>query len=366
MIFFKRKKEKEEEEDLEKNSPSKQNFKNLEKKIVKKKVDPKPWGKKERILILSTFLLTVGISAVLGLSSREWKLPGFPRITLPLFKTKKIVIEVDEQTKENREKETDVISFFRDKTRDLSGVYGLYIIRLESGSSYGYFEDEIFEPASLNKLPALAAMYLQKEQGNIDLDSQYRLKNSDKMAGSGSLSSKPEGYVLTYRDLVKLMGKQSDNTAYNIVKNILGTQIVNEAIATFGMDNTVIFGEEQKTTPRDVGEFFRNLWQGSLLTKESRDELLAFMTDTNFESWIVGGIPSDVRVSHKFGRELHVVNDAGIVFASGPEGEESSGPDSLPGWGPFVLVILSKGVIENEADTIFPELAKAVYEIETR
>src|SRR3989344_4098068 len=114
MIFSKRKKE--EDKDLEKNSPSKQNFKNLEKKIVKKKVEQKPWGKKERILILSTFLLTVGISAALGLSSREWKLPGFPRITLPSFKTKKIVIEVDEQTKEDRKKEADVISFFREKT----------------------------------------------------------------------------------------------------------------------------------------------------------------------------------------------------------------------------------------------------------
>ena len=74
-----------------------------------------------------------------------------------------------------------------------------------------------------------------------------------------------------------------------------------------------------------------------------------YLTDTIYESWVPEGIPDEIDVAHKFGRELHVVNDAGIVFA-----EE-----------PFVLVIVSKGVVEREADEIFPELARLVFDVET-
>ncbi|MGB6839036.1 MAG: serine hydrolase, partial [Microgenomates group bacterium] len=105
--------------------------------------------------------------------------------------------------------------------------------------------------------------------------------------------------------------------------------------------------EEQKTTPYDIGIFFQKLWQGEIVSKKYRDEILDFLTDTIYEAWISEGI-QDVRVAHKFGREVHVVNDAGIIFTDEP----------------FVLIILSKGVVEREADEVFPELARLVYEVE--
>jgi len=43
---------------------------------------------------------------------------------------------------------------------------------------------------------------------------------------------------------------------------------------------------------------------------------------------------------------VHVVNDAGIVLTDNP----------------FVVVIMSKGVVEKEADEIFPTLSKLVFE----
>jgi hypothetical protein len=45
---------------------------------------------------------------------------------------------------------------------------------------------------------------------------------------------------------------------------------------------------------------------------------------------------------------VHVVNDAGIVFAAKP----------------FVLVLMSDGAIETEADSVIPAVAREIYEIE--
>jgi len=314
----------------------------------RKKKRPEPWGKRERYLVLYILLTTVILSALLAASARSWKLPGLPRISWPSFESKKIIIEGNKESQREREKSEEVIREFKRKTRELSGVYGLYVVRLKNGTSYGVLEKEIFEPASLNKLPVMAALYIEAERGNLDLETKYSLKDSDKVAGAGSLAGKPAGTVLTYRGLARLMGKESDNTAFSILKKVLGEEAIAAAIQEIGLRDTVIEGE-QKTTPYDIGLFFQKLWQGDIVSPKNRDEILDFLTNTNYEAWISEGVPG-VRVAHKFGREVHVVNDAGIVFADEP----------------FVLVILTKGVVEREADEVFPELAKIVYQIESR
>jgi hypothetical protein len=213
----------------------------------KKKKDSGPWGKKERILIFYVLLATILTSVILAFSARNWKMPGLPRISFPSFRSGTIVIEKDKTGLDEAAIET--ISSFKEKTKSLSGVYGLYVIRLSSGVSYGVNENDVFEPASLNKLPIMLAMYIEEEKGDIDLETTYILKDNDKVAGSGSLYGKSEGYELTYRDILSYMGKESDNTAANIARNILGEENIKQAIDIAGMDNTVVIGDDQKTTP---------------------------------------------------------------------------------------------------------------------
>lgn len=313
---------------------------------------PKPWGRKERLLVLAVLLLTVTVSMILSFYSRGWKLPGLPRLKLPsfsFFKEETIVIEKDKERTRDRERAKEVVAEFKEKTKKASGVYALYVVNLDSGFSFGVYENEEFIPASLNKLPIMVGMYMESEKGNLSLETKYILKTSDKIAGSGSLYGKPAGYTLTYRDLVRYMGKESDNTAFDIAKNILGEEKIREVIRKIGMKDTEVLGEDQKTTPSDIGLLFNKLWAREIVSKKSADEILEFLTVTIYEDWLAAGVPKEVKVAHKFGREVHVVNDAGVVF----------------GQRPYVVVILSKGVVEQEADEIFPTLSRIVYEGET-
>ncbi len=355
MVSFrgkKRKKKYEDEDRYEEEEPRRKRIKRKSSQSRRRPKEPiKPWGRKERLLVLALLLLTTGTSAVLAVSSRAWKLPGLPRvkipsISIPFFGQEKIVIEADKERARDREKAEEVIDKFREATRELSGVYGLYIMQLDSGFSYGENDVDTFGPASLNKLPVMLAMYVEAERGSLSLSDKYKLKSSDKVSGSGSLSGKPAGFELTYRDLVRYMGKESDNTAFNIAKNILGEEKIQKVIDEIGMGETVIFGEEQKTTPYEIGLLFQKLWGGKVVSPESRDEIIRYLIDTNFEEWLAARIPPEVEVAHKFGRELHVVNDAGIVFTDSP----------------YVIVIMSKGVVEREADEIFPYLSRMIYE----
>lgn len=343
MSIFKRDDDYEEEE-LEREVPSKK-FKDLNPQNKRKRKEPqKPWGKPERLLVLSVLLTTVFLSAALGLFARDFKLPGLPRLTLPSFNFFEGETIVIEGNKANEEKSKKIIEEFKNVTKELSGVYGLYVVRLNGKGSYGIFDKEKFEAASLIKLPVLAALYREAEAGNIDLDSKYTLKDSDKIAGSGNLSSKAAGTVLTYRDLARLMGKQSDNTAFGIVRRIVGDAKINEAISDLGMTNTSL--SENSASPYDIGIFFEKLYKNQIVKEKYKNEILDYLTDTIYENWLVAGIPEEIRVAHKYGRELHIVNDAGIIFTKEP----------------FVLVIMTKGVVEREADEFFPKLVKIIYD----
>ncbi|KKS78167.1 MAG: Peptidoglycan-binding domain 1 protein [Candidatus Woesebacteria bacterium GW2011_GWB1_43_14] len=309
----------------------------------RKKDERKPWGRGERYLILFVIIGTALMSGLLALSARSWKLPGVPRVTIPGLSLKKTFTFEGETV--STEEFSGIESRLEGMVSGLSGVYGVYIVRLDSGESYGLMKDEIFQAASLIKLPAIAGIYMEADQGNINLNDEVAILEEDRVGGSGSLVGAPAGSKYSYRELVNYMGNQSDNTAFRMVRRTLGDEKINDVIVSLGMTHTSL--ENNETTPEDIANFFTLLFEGKITSSRRAKEIVDALTNTSYEEWIPAGI-TGYSVAHKYGREVHVVNDAGIVFSDEP----------------FVLVIMSKGVVETEADKIIPELAKEVFEYE--
>lgn len=339
MAIFDNKRKKDLESD-DKNKPSSR----------KKKKDnlPKPWSKKERMLVVYIFSGTILFSAVLALSSRSWKIPNFPEISLSSinpFKSRVIELGGKRTSPEHQEFAKNVISDFRKKTGQLSGIYGLFVADLLDEFHFGTNEEDVFQAASLIKLPVMIALYQEEEDGKINLDESYFLKEEDKKGGTGSLQYKDSGYEITYRQILKKMGEESDNTAFNIVTQLLGEEKIKKTIEDLGMKDTNY--EKNETTPKDIGLVFKKLWGGDLISKTNKEEMLKFLTNTGFEDHLPAGLPDGTKISHKVGFEIHVINDAGIVFAETP----------------YVIVVMSKGVVEKEANDIFPEISKDIYKV---
>lgn len=244
--------------------------------------------------------------------------------------------------RDNQEIEGEI----REITGDLQGTYGVYVYNLAGKWEYGVNQDRVFTAASLIKLPVFLALYQEVESGKISLDQEYILKKEDKQAGAGSLQYRSPGAVYTYKQMASLMGEQSDNTAFSVFRKSLGEKKIQKAIDEMGMEKTSF--KENTTTPKDVGLFFRRLYGGGVLTREHRDEILSFLTETAFETRIPVGVPGGVRVAHKIGNEVGVFSDAGIVFAQKP----------------FVLVIMSQEALEREAKKALVEITRVVWEFE--
>ena len=267
----------------------------------RRKEPPKPWGKRERYVVLAVLLVTVLTAASLAMGARDFKLPGLPKFKFDLknpFGEETVIIG-------NKASRGEKIKRgFEEKTRNLSGTYALYVMDLTSGETFGVNENEIMQAASLIKLPVMALVY------------EENLENK-------------------YGDSVEAMGKRSDNAAFSKLVAFFGKNKIQNYIDSLGMVNTSL--EENETTPKEIGEFF----------KRFKDAPFAeFMTGTIYEDWLTRGVPEGVKVVHKYGREVHVVSDAGIVYAPKP----------------YIIVIMTQGVVEKEADEVFPELSRLVYD----
>lgn len=335
-LFFNRKPPEESEEaDLEPKPKSKR---------VRAKASPKPWGKRERCLIFILLSSTAFASAFLALYARAWHLPGFPQLSLPSFDFQKTYVFEKDDPSPDRSQE--LTQSFRSLTNSLSGVYAFSVIRLSSSFSYGVNQTKSLTAASLIKLPVIAALYLEFEQGNLDLDDRYLLTEADKLPGAGSLYYQPAGTAITYRELARLMANQSDNTAFAIARRLLGDSQIDSVIRQIGMTDTSL--AKNKTTSADIALFFQKLYLNQIVSETSRDQILISLTDTAFEDFLPAALPTGIKTAHKFGREVHVLNDAGIIFT--PE--------------PFVLVFLSDGIIDSEAEALFPQFTRSIYDFE--
>lgn len=313
----------------------------LLKKLTDNKVSFKEKRQARKVIVLLFFLVLASVGLATGWREAPniWKKITGPKTVVsnrfpfspptatptPKFEKKKTAVE--------------------ELLKPLRGEYGVFFQDLESGDSFSVNGSVKFSSASINKLPVLLTLYREAEKGVLDLGAEYKLQVGDKRGGAGSLQYKAVGYVTGYRGMAELMGKQSDNTAFNILSRILGGDKIQAVIDSLGMKNTSF--ADWETTPEDIGLYFRKLYREKIVSDKARDEILSFLTDTIWEDRIPAGLPKGVKVTHKIGTDVGVISDAGIVFAEKP----------------FILVIMSQGANEIEANRALPEITRKIYEL---
>jgi len=246
-MIFSRGKDADFEDEVEEEEIPKRKFRDLRPENRRaRKEPPKPWGKKERLIVLIILLVTVLTSGILALTARNFKLPNFPKIGIPnlsnfnIFK-EQVIIVGNKGTKVNLAKIENTKKQFKSLTDDYSGIYAFYIYDLNGNYFYGENYQEKMQAASLIKLPVIYLTYLESQKGNLDINE--------------------------YRSYLEAMGKRSDNQAFIKMVSILGKENINKAIINLGMSKTSL--EENITTPEDIGLFFKKLKNYEILNKEN-------------------------------------------------------------------------------------------------
>ncbi|HVB10027.1 MAG TPA: serine hydrolase [Bacillota bacterium] len=116
-----------------------------------------------------------------------------------------------------------------------SGQVGFFAKDVTSGASIGLAPDTLLPTASCIKVMILMELVRRED---ISLDQRVPLRPEDQVGGSGVLKDLTPGIELPLHDVAMLMIVLSDNTATNMLIDLLGLDAINRTIAGMGLTAT--------------------------------------------------------------------------------------------------------------------------------
>jgi beta-lactamase class A len=240
------------------------------------------------------------------------------------------------------------------------GVVGVAALDLATGEFFGLNEQLVFAQASAIKVPLLVEVYRQAQAGKFGLADRRVIGPGDKVAGSGILQALGDSTVqLSVRDLCVLMIALSDNTATNLLIDLVGMDNLNQAMRAGGWPNTRLQrkmirpeesarGQENISTPAEAVRILQKIHQGTVVSPAACADMLTILQERGKEAGkLKAGLPEGVVVANKDGSLPGVATDWMLVLL--PER-------------PYVLVAMENYELDNESATIFPQLARAAHE----
>lgn len=237
---------------------------------------------------------------------------------------------------------------------------GLYSIAYQDTASKNNLtiNSQKMTAASIIKLFVMIETYKQINEGKICENDQITLTSSMKVGGTGSLTGRKDGTVLTIDQLIHLMITQSDNTAANILIDRLTMEKINATAQKLGCLDTVIKrkmmdnkaqaeGKENYTSVVDLRGIFLKIFKKECLGEKYDQKMLDVLKQQKNNTKMPLMLPVGTVVAHKTGELDNVENDAGIIYTDK---------------GAYVLCILSNGVETSNARMIIAKVTKAVFD----
>ena len=230
------------------------------------------------------------------------------------------------------------MTFLRDKTQravttlieDSDAVIGLHARRpSRSDECFSVNADEVFPTASVIKIPVLMEFYQQAEHGSLDPYAVRRLVDAEKVGGSGVLQFlMADSTSLALEDYVRLMINLSDNTATNVMIDLVGMSNVNTLLDSLGLKKTRLLRKMQdKDVDPDLVENLSTPKELSVLLERlmNRDGVSEYVSEKSLEilklskpGVIRDAVAGDYEVADKSGWMGGVECDSGVVYIQEP------------------------------------------------
>jgi beta-lactamase class A len=212
------------------------------------------------------------------------------------------------------------------------GKVSLFAKNLDTGETYALNADERVRTASTIKIAVMIEAYARVAAGKLKWTDELILTKEKKVGGSGILNELSDNLHLTLRDAVNLMMILSDNTATNLVLDVLTTDAVNARMESLGIKNIKIMrkvfsgGEsaagkdpENKkyglgmATPREMVLVMEKLERGEVISPAASKEMIELMKREQGRN-AIGRSLWEVPVASKYGALDRLRSSVAILY----------------------------------------------------
>ncbi|MFN2531120.1 MAG: serine hydrolase [Pyrinomonadaceae bacterium] len=212
------------------------------------------------------------------------------------------------------------------------GKVTIFAKNLDTGETYDLNGDERVSTASTIKIAVMVEAFARVAEGKLKWTDELLLTKEKKVSGSGILQELSDGLHLTLRDGVNLMMLLSDNTATNLVLDVLTTDAVNARMESMGFKNIKILrkvgsggdsnaGKDQENkkfglgfaTSREMVLLLEKLERGEVVSITSSKEMIELMKREQVR-FAIGRSLWDVPMASKYGALDHLRSAIGIIY----------------------------------------------------
>lgn len=232
---------------------------------------------------------------------------------------------------------------------EFPGKAGIWVRHLATGETAGVRDGEMFNSASVIKIPVLVLAFQLADQGAISLDERVTIRKEDLRGGSGIFRYHDAGLQPTFRDVLLQMVITSDNTATDLaiakvggVARVnawlkesgyaAGQRLVQTTGELFAKYNALKPAEDRdaktnadraywlgEITPRGIGLMLEGIEKRTIASRAACEDMIRMMRAQQAGARRLNHFLT-VPVAHKTGDFPPVLaNDVGIIYArSGP------------------------------------------------
>lgn len=207
----------------------------------------------------------------------------------------------------------------------LAGRYACVVMRMVEDvpeELVSLSPESVFPAASLAKVPILVEVARQVEFGQLSWETRYTVTDAARVASAGVIGELSPGLRPTLRDLAHLMITISDNSASNMLLDLVGMEAVNTTVRNLGLTSTRIerrfmdfearkAGRDNRTSAADMALLFSFFCTELLPGKETMLRMLVRQNDYTLLPAYWG---EDVPFAHKTGGLEGILHDAGILY----------------------------------------------------
>jgi beta-lactamase class A len=232
---------------------------------------------------------------------------------------------------------------------------GIFVFDPANGRYVDMNGKEPFAAASMIKLPILISLLAAIDRGEVKFDQQISIRQDLITGGSGYLQYRPVNSKMSVKDTAWLMMVISDNTATNMIIDVLGgKEKCSAEFASWGLAQTRInnmlgdFAGTNKTSPYDLVYLLARVYRGEILSPAGKTWLTDVMLHTKIRTLLNPGLGPGATLGHKTGDIGTMVGDVGMVTAPG-------------GATYFVSIQVERPFNDRRANALIRVLSKGIY-----
>ena len=261
------------------------------------------------------------------------------------------------------------------------GTCGAYISLPFANEKFTYGEDTKFRAASTIKIPLLALLFKDAEEGRVDIDTPVPLGEEGSVCGSGIIKFLSPEIRLTLYDYAILMMIVSDNTATNRVIDAVEIERANAFFKEMGWNETYLYKKlfvpqpdlpngtagTNLTSPRDLGDMLEHIYEKTLVSEDVSNKMLSIMACQQ-----LGKLDKSLSGVYRPGsarKPITTVPEGRIIMAQ--KGGTLTGKNSvshdtaimlLPNGRSAIMTVMTESSDNEKALEFIKSISKVVYE----